>query len=475
MKSLHYCSLLTCFFLFLVGCTANRPYRTSLPVPPDTNRPTGFGYAPIDPIKNSVIETNAGFDIGYVEFDDEGWFWAYRQWQAVKTEIEAEGAEDTNGLTIIVFVHGWKNNAAFDDGNVQTFRAALTNLSATLKPRKVFGIFVGWRGLSTESDYFPPGGKELSIYNRKNAAERIGHQGSATQVFTELEQLQDELNDTNIRPNFQRTELVIIGHSFGGQLVYSAISQILIERLVQATSPDWKRQVRSIGDLVVLLNPAFEASQYNNLVSLATSSEIHYPPNQPPVLAILTSKTDGATGFWFHLGMWFSTLNEPTRPSPGPKEVWLFNVKKSQPKNEEDAILESVGHDDDYIDYDLNYTNYSQSGFRLSTEGHGLSALVPVGSPRNALLTNNVTENVTNLVPYVFVHSNGTNQYAFVLQHRKNGFKAADPILDVAVDPHIMDGHGDIANTNLIQFLRDFILFNHTNYLYKTETSSTSR
>jgi hypothetical protein len=467
MKSRQYCIIVLGLLFTLVGCTSNRPYRNSLPVHSgdDTNRPANL--KPINPTNSVAIETNAGFNIGYVEFDDQGWFWAHKQWQAVKDEIQNEASVDTNGLTIIVFVHGWKNNADFNCGNVETFRTVLTNLSIALYPRKVFGVYVGWRGLSVKSDIFPPFGEELSIYNRKNAAERIGHQGSATQVFTELEAMQEKQNDTKTRPDFKRTELVIIGHSFGGQLVYSAISQILIERLVHATMHKRKDRVKSMGDLVILLNPAFEASQYNNLISLATSPDIDYPPDQSPALAILTSKTDWATGLAFPLGMHLSKWNEKTRPSHGTNEDWLFNVKKGDTQDEKAAIMESVGHDDEYINYDLNYTNFGVKT-SLSPDNAKLEKLISdSNSLRQTLLANNAAANITNMIPYVFPNTEGSNNYACILQPRKNGYasKPGNPILNVALDPNIMNGHNDIANPKLIVFLGEFILFSHTNSL----------
>ncbi len=464
MKSHQYYIIVIGLLFTLVGCTTNRPYRTGLPVHlgDDTDRPANL--VPINPTNSAVIETNAGFNIGYVEFDDQGWFWSHKQWQAVKQEIGNEAANDTNGLTIIVFVHGWKNNADFNCGNVDTFRTVLTNLSNTLYPRKVFGVYVGWRGLSVKSDYFPiPFGEELSIYNRKNTAERIGHQGSATQVFTELEMMQD---DFNTRTNLPRTELIIIGHSFGGQLVFSAISQLLTERLVLATRHNGKNRVKSLGDLVILLNPAFEASLYNNLISLATSPDIIYPPDQSPVLAILTSKTDWATGLAFPLGMYLSSWNEKTRPSRGTNEMWLFNVKKGETQDEKAAIMEAVGHDDDYISYDLNYTNYGVTPPESSSDAKLEKLISDSNSLRHTLLENNAATNMAEMTPYVFAHSEGTNNYACILQPRTNNayaFKPGNPFLNVALDPHIMNGHDDIANPVLLAFLRDFILFSHTN------------
>lgn len=452
----------------LVGCaTKNEPFRKNLPVPPNlpqdyTNRPVN--QPAINPTHALTIETNADFKIGYVEFDDQGWFWSHQQWVAVKNEIENEAANSTQGLTIIVFVHGWKNNADYNNDNVKMFRSVLTSLSQTMTPRKVFGVYVGWRGLSIKSDYFPmPAGEELSFYHRKDVAERIGHQGAATQVFTELEIMQEDLNVYNKSNNIPRTELVIIGHSFGGQLVYSAISQVLTERLVTATRH--KKPLQSFGDLVILVNPAFEASLYNNLISLATSDEISYPTNQRPVLAIFTSKSDEATGFWFPLGRHMSTWYEKTRPSKGPDEEWLFNVRKGTTADERNAILETVGHDQDFITYDLIYTNY---GIHFPTPGNMSSReklIQTIRFHQNVLAANNTANSATAMIPYVFTNSIGSTNYACILQPRKNGYayKRANPFLNVAVDTQIIRDHNDINNPVFLNFLRDFIFFTRTN------------
>lgn len=468
--------------IILAGCAGNAPYRRSLPVYPNDNtqRPTN-GVPAIDPATTETIETNGGFNIGYVEFDDQGWFWSHQQWKRVKDEINKEADAATNGLTMIVFVHGWKNNADFNCDNVKLFRTVLTNVATALSPRKVMGIYVGWRGLTLDNDYFPiPGGKEMTIYNRKNTALRIGHQGCATQVFTELECMQDEFNQ---RAEFQtkgnRAELIIIGHSFGGQLVYAAISQILTERLVHAAHEQRERPIRSLGDLVVLLNPAFEASFYNNLISLASSPDIKYPPDQAPVLAILRSESDSATGWLFTSGMNAAYWNEATRPSKGKKEEWLFNVKKQPTENERTAITHSVGNDDAYVNYDLYYADLAKVNSDTNKLNIPLQALKKSHAPpRKALKDNfnfNQSSDYSKLEPLVFPH--GTN-FAYVLIPRHDSEyvrKPGNPFFNIAVDPEIMNGHGDIANPKLLLFLSDFISLNRTNYLEQTSPTTYSQ
>jgi len=52
--------------------------------------------------------------------------------------------------------------------------------------------------------------------------------------------------------------LIIVGHSFGGMVVYSALAQSLIE----AASSIAPHVGTRFADLVLLVNPAFEAVRY---------------------------------------------------------------------------------------------------------------------------------------------------------------------------------------------------------------------
>jgi hypothetical protein len=283
--------------LFTAGCAGNRPFRTRL-ASCDTT-PTNADCA------NAAIEVTPEYKLGFVEFDDQGWFWNREQLKAVEKMIQTEAGVDqpanAEGIVIVLFVHGWKNNAAYDNENVEMFRAMLKELKRAEEiqsgldkhnTRKIVGVYAGWRGLSAKWEPF----KELSFWERKNTAHKIGH-GAMTELLVDLENLQKAANKT-IRPDAPRTELIIVGHSFGGAAVSSAISQVVTERFVDTIKHD--RPLKPLGDVVILLNPAFEASRHYNLNELAVSIA-HYPESQRPVLAIFTSKGDWATHYAFRL------------------------------------------------------------------------------------------------------------------------------------------------------------------------------
>ena len=57
------------------------------------------------------IEKGPGYTLGFVEFDDQGEPWAPAQAERVLEAIERAN-QSPNGAFVIVFVHGWKNNAS---------------------------------------------------------------------------------------------------------------------------------------------------------------------------------------------------------------------------------------------------------------------------------------------------------------------------------------------------------------------------
>jgi hypothetical protein len=122
--------------------------------------------------------------------------------------------------------------------------------------------------------------------------------------------------------------MVIAGHSFGGQVVFNALAHTLTETLVNRRTdlefragfadPDIASKtlpatelIKPFGDLVLLVNPAFEASRYYDLKTL--SELFDYVPAQRPVMGIFSSKTDSATRVAFPIGRFFSTAFERYR------------------------------------------------------------------------------------------------------------------------------------------------------------------
>jgi hypothetical protein len=196
-------------------------------------------------------------------------------------------------------------------------------------PRRVIGIYVGWRGLSHTKEPW----KELTFWGRKQVAESIGRSTDAAQLFTRLTSLQQQLHQRERSHGtiYAGSRLIFIGHSFGAALLYSAAGVPLTEHAFE-TSYDAKKQcwsgvIPSFGDLTVLINPAFQAVPYETLDRV---SRLCFSTQQLPRLLVVTSRTDLATRYAFTAGQ---TLGQILQFSGALRS-----------KDQEAAVLGAVGH-----------------------------------------------------------------------------------------------------------------------------------
>lgn len=282
------------------GCVSGRTYRTQL----HTSDYCIFKAKDDCPqeLLHQVGETpsspsSAPVLMGYVEFDDQGYLRDARSKDRLIEHIRA--IDHDRPILMVVFAHGWKHNAAPDDGNVEAFAQFLGKIAkadadvcknSACSARQVVGVYLGWRGLSNSVEPF----KTLTFWGRKGRAHRVGTDG-ATEVLTEL---------AKIKATRTANRLIITGHSFGGALVYNALNQLLIRDTAYVGKDG--RVVRNVANLVVLVNPAFEAARFNALQRKA--SAMTFTPGQMPILAIFTSQADTATKRAFPAGRALATL-----------------------------------------------------------------------------------------------------------------------------------------------------------------------
>ncbi len=280
------------------------------------------------------------FDLHFVEADDEGWLWNPEQArEAVKAVQESAKARDT---FVVLFIHGWNHSAECCDGNVEAFKEVLDRLHRQLSrpanqtargkdPQsapdfKLIGIYVGWRGRSLPGflNYF-------TFWGRKSAAERIGE--------TDVREFIARLNDIYLKhrpkrePEMPKDDsetsksdsetprdnpkaflgLISIGHSFGAQVLLRATAASLEEQLEHLNpKPGYLRQpgpatadvgaveLKGIGDLVILLNPATEAAAYQRLHLL--SMGLCYQTRQTPVMLTVSAENDRPRHTLFRIG-----------------------------------------------------------------------------------------------------------------------------------------------------------------------------
>jgi pimeloyl-ACP methyl ester carboxylesterase len=258
--------------------------------------------------EKASIEHAKDFAIAYVELTDQGLFYDREQLNAALNLLQVKGEKS---LEVVVFVHGWKHSAQFDDFDVINFRDKVMPALTRGRPgSRAVGIYVGWRGASLELPTLVQG---ITFYDRKATADHVAR-GSVRELFSHLQAIRKE----PMAASGREVRLTLIGHSFGGLIVYNSVAESLLNSLVTAnhSDPAAPRKAIPIADLVLLLNPAFEASRFEPLFQVAkdrspsTGPFWDYAEDQRPILVSVTSEADSATSILFPLGRTVNSLFE---------------------------------------------------------------------------------------------------------------------------------------------------------------------
>ena len=417
----------------LAGCIAHTQYRTDY-------QPCSVD-AGVASCKRSALQVHpdgrgSTFLLSFIEFDDQGQLWDRGQMRAVLTAISEATA--TRELLIVVFIHGWKHSAAPEDGNVETFRAALASLSATdaeiaarsgRQPRRVVGVYLGWRGGSVSL----PGIKELTFWDRKATAQKVGH-GGMTEVLSRLELIKQTKNEMEGDID---TRLVVVGHSFGGAVLYTALGQLLANRFVHTTGPTGVQStVPGYGDLVVLINPAFEALLFSSLSDMSAERGLYFE-HQLPVVAVLTSEADDATRLAFPIGRRLSTIFEKHR------DMTRRNATTNSSEMIDGGLADvtAVGH---FVPYRTHRLYPSDAQTRAE--------VAPVAPQRAARIFLEASRRWVNDKPGADI------DFAGLILERTLSSAGRNPYIVAAVDEEIINDHNDIDDPRLIHFVEQLIL-----------------
>lgn len=250
----------------------------------------------------SVLEKD-DFTLTFIEFDDHGEPWAPTQLErTVQVIDDAHG--DGKRTVVVLFVHGWHNDASKRedrkaDNNVEGFQRFLQTTRELIDradedPEQVelIGVYLSWRGRSTDVGLLKP----LTFYSRRGAGQR------AASVST-TEAILRVMNAAKTNP---LSTGVVIGHSFGGMIVESALIQAVV-----GFSLDSGLEIRSeTPDLLILINPASQSMQAKNLVSMLKRNRLKfYRENadgnrtEAPFITSVTSTRDTATGSLYPMAL----------------------------------------------------------------------------------------------------------------------------------------------------------------------------
>ena len=261
----------------------------------------------------SMIEQYPEYDLTFIEFTERGNLYDRESSQKILDYINGFANHD-DGVAVFVFVHGWKTNAQPDSDNILHFKQFLSRAAENeiVGQKKVIGLYLGWRGDVTKV----PLARDLTYWGRKAVAEEIGS-GAVTEVFSQLHQiLVDQFDDPSDKNPLYKNNYVIIGHSFGGAIVLSALHDVMLKDLVAANPLITKEsgqceKINRYADALVLINPAIEANKVILLKEAA--ARCNFDNDQSTLMHVLSSNADNATKIYFPIGQ-ITNLATPAPP-----------------------------------------------------------------------------------------------------------------------------------------------------------------
>jgi hypothetical protein len=462
-------SIAPLIILAITGCTRDVPYRDigfkddfdaakckQLYAKYDAAKPEGPYPELADPDDRCwrrSREEHDVYDLLTVEFDDQGWVqdaWEIDVAKPSKDFIDQllaqlEGIyQDQNGkrgLSLVVYVHGWHHNARATDKDVHAFRRMLRqiaqmedNLSREgYQPMRVVGVFVGWRG-----EALPIWGlRGITFWDRKNTAQRVAN-GSVRELLGRLDDFRDSKIAPGPRKAARNVRMLTIGHSFGGLIAFESLSSDFVRNSVRFKQGVFEHGVSRVGDLVVIVNPAFEGIKYEPLrvssVRMQGLSE-----KQLPALIIATSEGDWATKYAFRYARQLSTSLE---------------IERGEQRA---ANVNTVGHNKRFT------THYLKSGI-CSGDDCRKACGTYRADPKQDLP--GAVDNFKIRAEYALMRRIADEGVArkehmcneLVLEATDRWVPERNPFWVVQTSEDVIFDHGDIFNPNFVAFLRQMYL-----------------
>ncbi|GAC23494.1 hypothetical protein GMES_1195 [Paraglaciecola mesophila KMM 241] len=364
--------------------------------------------------------SNKDYQLSFFEFDDQGFLHNRNNKATIINEYKS--IANTQDILLMVFIHGWHHtaNSNPEDSNVVDFRDVLSHASEHTD-KKVLGVYIGWRGESVDVPVLD----EINFINwatfwdRKNTAHEIGTQG-LTSLMLELEEI--------VKPTTNSDHTMLsIGHSFGAAALFSAIKPVLAERLIRTR--DDSNGVIGFGDLVLLLNPAFEGLKYASLFELSQNDCKSYVEQQKPRFISLSTSADFPVGWLFPTGRRLNTLAESYRSAP---LTHCANGKAVAPS----PLL------------DTKFTDRYAIGHNSLLLSHALEATAQNGTKRLFNANTMIDKRTWDL-------QSGQSSIrfgGFSLEHKKIT-DVHSPYMNITTDASVMDGHNDIWNEKIKFFI----------------------
>jgi pimeloyl-ACP methyl ester carboxylesterase len=520
----------------LGGCY-NLQFQKKEPVAVPVAEPTP-GSRPAPAIPASPAEEQAQTqDIGIIEFDDMGELWTRcdlsptdsqpcqltetLDW--IKKERQAAAAKGRDSL-VIVFVHGWNNNAQNGDPNLKDFATAIQLLRVSNrkllircrpqqsgaadtsgpcdgvpKPVRYIGVYLGWRGRT-----FPGALNYLTPLGREKGAKRAASV-SATEVLLRLR----EASKAKIGADDREGKFMVVGHSFGGLLVERAVAQALTEQIAgqiahgdlstrcshdpqldapsagnSSASHSETPQYRPLADLIVLINPAIEALETQELIDMMKRSCFWTPwiknPGSndgfhAPLLISIKARNDNATGSLFRAAHTVEEIDKAFRGYPDAPALSLPGEKNPSQRT---VFASTVG----YLSFYHNYCYVDDKGTHDDRDpvcnkiidevmrGRAIPTGVTGATADEAQLATSLpscTPDGKYCQAFTWIPPSASDSHR--LRHIYTRFEAADctysrcsvwnntPYWSFTVPPNIINGHNGIWKNGFIDLLTDLV------------------
>jgi hypothetical protein len=160
------------------------------------------------------------YTINYVEYTDKGTLWAPQELTDAVNRVTTLVTDHNAHALVVVYVHGWQNNASELSGDVVKFRGFMSRLADDYpvgeagKPPQVVGIYLAWRGLTFTVEPF----KHIASYwPRRQIAKNVGRTG----VYNAINEIATAVNADKV--GRKNTFFILAGHSFGARVLENAI------------------------------------------------------------------------------------------------------------------------------------------------------------------------------------------------------------------------------------------------------------
>ncbi|MGZ5000001.1 MAG: hypothetical protein ACXV7F_06845 [Methylomonas sp.] len=384
--------------VLMSGCTPRDYFRTSIGTTP-CRVESGADCASA----SLLLDEKDGYALGFVEFDDNGRFYDPRQADALISWL----SDRRQPQYVAVYAHGWHHNANDADNNVRRFKESLRDIKRRNPQYRVVGVYLGWRGETLDLPWL----RALTFWGRKAVSETLGRH-----------QLLDFLLrvETVVKHDAgQGNRLLTIGHSLGALVIFNALQPVWLQRLSQSDG-----EHAGFGDLVVLVNPAFEARRFAALrATVQQSGAINrFPGSQNPLLVIASSEVDGITKTAF---TWTRAVPALFENAPD-----MTAAAGLQEVSEWDLGITAVGHFQSFITHRLEATNPLTAA----------DESCPVGSEADV---SGLADPRLVAGPAWTVGGDSVWRFASGMQLRHLADKPAnDPVWVIQTDKYILPNHG---------------------------------